>query len=63
MKECMKASDIAEMLGVSEATARKMIQRLNRELREQGYLTVSGRVSTSYFTERYAIKKRLSPQI
>lgn len=49
----MKANEIAETLGVKESTARKIIQRLNRELREKGYITVNGRVSREYFKERY----------
>ena len=30
----------------------QLIQRLNAELREKGYITISGRVSRSYFEEK-----------
>ncbi len=53
MSGYMTAEDVMEELRVARSTASKIIQRLNRELKAQGYLTVSGRVSRSYFKERY----------
>lgn len=49
----MTAKDIAKSLGVQRSTAEKILQRLNKELKEKGYLTVAGRVSKRYFKERY----------
>lgn len=43
---------MARELDVSKSYAYKLIQRLNAELREKGYLTISGRVSRRYFTEK-----------
>ena len=48
----MRADDVARELGVSKSYAYKLIQRLNAELRKQGYITISGRVSRSYFEEK-----------
>ena len=48
----MRADDVARELGVSKPYAYKLIQRLNAELRKQGYITISGRVSRSYFEEK-----------
>ena len=48
----MRVDDVANELGVSKSYAYKLIQRLNAELREKGYLTISGRVSRRYFTEK-----------
>ena len=48
----MRADDVALELGVSKSYAYKLIQRLNAELRKQGYITISGRVSRSYFEEK-----------
>lgn len=46
--------DVCDMLGgVSKAYAYKVIKKLNSELTEKGYLTVSGKVSRKYFDERY----------
>ena len=48
----MRVDDVARELGVSKSYAYKLIQRLNAELREKGYLTISGRVSRRYFLEK-----------
>lgn len=48
----MTASEVAETMGVSKAYAYKVIQRLNRELQEQGYLTVSGKVNRKFFMKK-----------
>ena len=48
----MRVDDVARELGVSKSYAYKLIQRLNAELREKGYLTISGWVSRRYFTEK-----------
>lgn len=47
-----RVAEVAEILGVSKSYAYKIIRRLNEELKEKGYLTVSGRVSKPYFMER-----------
>ena len=59
----MRADDVARELGVSKSYAYKLIQRLNAELRKQGYITISGRVSRNYFEEKlcYGGKKRGTP--
>ena len=52
MNGFMKASDIAEELGISMPYAYKIIRNLNEQLAKQGYITISGRVSKQYFKER-----------
>jgi len=56
----MRAADVARELGVSKSHAYKIVRKLNAELQEMGYLTVSGRVSTKYFLEKvcYGTKER-----
>lgn len=46
------ADEIAEALGMSRAYAYKLIRRLNKEMEEQGCITVPGRVSRVYFEKR-----------
>lgn len=46
------ADRVAEDFGVSKGFAYRMIREMNRELKAQGYLTVSGRVSKKYYLER-----------
>lgn len=56
----MKVQDVADELGVSKSYAYKIVQKLNAELKEQGSLTISGRVNKQYFLERtcYGSKKK-----
>ena len=51
-KYLMRAEEIAEELDVSKPFAYKLIQRLNKELEEKGYLVINGRVSRKYFEEQ-----------
>ena len=48
----MRVEDVAVALGVSKSYAYKIVQKLNQELREKGYITISGRVNRQYFLER-----------
>lgn len=48
----IKVDEIAEQLGVSKSHAYKIMQQLNDELSEKGFITVSGRVSRKYFYEK-----------
>ncbi len=56
----MKVQDVTDELGVSKSYAYKIVQKLNTELKEQGFLTISGRVNKQYFLERtcYDSKKK-----
>ncbi|WWU66559.1 transcriptional regulator [Clostridium baratii] len=42
-----------QLLNVSDSKAYKIIQKLNKELSDKGYLTIAGQVSKKYFSERY----------
>lgn len=48
-----RVDDIKDMLDISTSKAYKIIQQLNKELREKGYVTIAGRVPTKYFNEKY----------
>lgn len=45
-------NEVAQTLKVSKAKAYKVIKQLNDELKGQGYITVSGKISRRYFQER-----------
>ena len=47
------ASELAEMLGVSTGTAYRLIRNLNKELSAQGFITISGKVSSQLVRERW----------
>lgn len=48
----MRVEEVAQELGVSKSYAYKIVQKLNQELKEKGYLTISGRVNRKYFQEK-----------
>jgi len=51
-KNFMTVDEVAHELNVSKSYAYKIVQKLNAELREKGYLTISGRVNRRYFMEK-----------
>lgn len=54
----IRADEIVKELGISEASAYKLIRTLNEELNEKGFYTVRGRLSRKYFMERvYGVEK------
>ena len=48
----MRADEVAQELGISKSYAYKIVQKLNVELKEKGFMTISGRVNKQYFMER-----------
>ena len=51
-KSFMNVQEVADELGVSKSYAYKIVRKLNAELEAKGFITISGRVNTRYFTER-----------
>ena len=52
LNQFMRAEEVARELEVSKSYAYKLIQQLNAELREKGYITIAGRVNRQYFRKR-----------
>ena len=48
----MKAEDVQEFLGVARTESYRIIKRLNEELKANGYMVISGRVSRKYLEEK-----------
>ena len=48
----MRVEEVAQELGVSKSYAYKIVQKLNEELKAQGFITIAGRVNRQYFYER-----------
>ena len=48
----MRVDEVAQELGVSKSYAYKIVQKLNAELKEKGFMKISGRVNKQYFMER-----------
>ena len=49
----MRVDDVAKELGISKSHAYKIMQKLNTELKEKGFLTISGRVNRKFFMEKF----------
>ena len=47
------AEAIAELLGVSEGFAYRLIRNLNAELKAKGFIVVAGKLPTKYFKEKF----------
>ena len=47
------ADEVAATLGVAKETAYKIIKGLNDNLREKGYVMVSGRLPRRYWEEKF----------
>ena len=45
----MCVDEVATELGVSKSYAYKVVQKLNKQLKDMGYLTIAGRVNKKYF--------------
>ena len=48
----MKVDEVAETLGISKSYAYKIVQKLNAELKDKGFLTIAGRVNKQYCMEK-----------
>lgn len=48
----MRVDEVVKELGISKSYAYKIVQKLNAELAEKGYMVISGRVNKQYFRER-----------
>ena len=51
-KNFLTANDVAEFMGISIPLAYKIIRQLNMDLKKQGYITVSGKISRIYFEKK-----------
>ena len=51
-QQYLRADDVAQILGVSKPKAYSIMRSLNEELKKKGYITVAGRVSAKYFSEK-----------
>ncbi len=51
-KNYLTAADVAEILGVSIGHSYKIIKKMNKELEDQGFYVVAGKVSKKYFATR-----------
>lgn len=48
-KQFLRVEDVAAIMDISTPAAYKVMRQLNNELKRDGFITISGRVSKSYF--------------
>lgn len=48
--------EVMDILQVSKSAAYHVMQRINKELKEKGYITHSGRVPRTYLMERCGLQ-------
>ncbi len=56
-KNFISADEIAEEMFVSKSFAYRLINQLNKDLKEMGYITVAGKVNRAYYEEKLYYKK------
>ena len=52
-KMFITAAEVSTDLGISKPFAYKLVREMNDQLREKGFMTVSGRVSRKYYEEKF----------
>lgn len=54
MKETifMTAQEVADLLGVSKGLAYRIIKDMNKQLQNEGYITIFGKINRTYFNEK-----------
>ena len=52
-RQMIGAAQVADILGISQSYAYKVIVQLNTELERSGYLTIHGKVDSLYLKKRF----------
>lgn len=52
-QQYMTVDDVQEVLGCSRSHAFSIIHQMNDDLKVKGFLTIRGKVPTSYFAEKW----------
>ena len=49
----MNAEEVAKVMRIAKSTAYKVIQRMNAELEEKGFLTIGGKIDRKFFYDHF----------
>lgn len=49
----LSVEDVADVMSISVSHAYKVIQRMNRELKKKGFITIQGRIDRKYFFDQF----------
>lgn len=58
MEELLRVEDVSRICNISKDSAYKLMQKINLELSEKGYIIIRGRVNGKYLLERMGIKSK-----
>lgn len=53
MNYLMTANDVANELGVSKGHAYKVIRTLNKELKEKGFVVITGKIPRAFWEKKF----------
>ena len=53
----MRVEEVAQELGICKSHAYEVIDQLNAELRDTGYLTIAGRGKRNFYMEKFCYGK------
>ena len=54
----IKNKEVREILQVSKSKASSIIHQLQKEMEEQGYLVISGRITEEYLRKRFMLDEQ-----
>ena len=60
MEIFLNVDEVAEMCKVKKSKAYHIIKTVNDEMKQDGYLVLSGRVNSSYLFKRLGLEKEVS---
>lgn len=52
-KQYLTATELAEILSISRSNAYVRIKKMNRELQDQGYQVIAGRIPIAYAKQKF----------
>lgn len=47
------ANEVADIMGVSRTKAYQIVRSMNSELKQKGYITISGKCPIQYFKQKF----------
>lgn len=53
MATLVKVNEVKKLLNVKDGKAYQIMKKLNKELEDQGFITIQGRVPLDYLKERF----------
>ncbi|MFI3254974.1 MAG: hypothetical protein R3Y63_11670 [Eubacteriales bacterium] len=49
----MTSQEVSQQLQISISHSYRLVREMNQQLKAQGYMTISGRISRKYFQEKF----------